>query len=163
MINLRKFYPLRVSEVPEMFRLILKRIAWMDEKGIRQWNVMDYEKAFPLEFYEALSRNEMVFGLREEAGTLVAAAVLTEADDNWSDDGLALYLHSFVTEVGSEAGGEFLRQAEDYARGIGKTYFRLDSAADNPGLARYYESQGFQAVGTCKDGAYTGILRQKQL
>lgn len=163
MTNSRRFYSLGVREVPEMLRLIAKRIAWMDEMGIRQWNVMDYEAAFPPELFEAFSREGMVFGLRENAGPLLAAGVLTEADENWPDAAPALYLHNFVTEVASGAGAEFLRGAEDYARKMGMDYLRLDSAADNAGLSRYYESHGFRPVGTCKDGPYEGILREKKL
>ena len=33
--------------VDEVFGLILRRIDWMDEKGIRQWNVTGYAEAYP--------------------------------------------------------------------------------------------------------------------
>ena len=29
-------------EVDEVFELIMARVRWMDEVGIRQWNVTDY-------------------------------------------------------------------------------------------------------------------------
>ena len=52
---------------------------------------------------------------------------------------------------------------EKYAVMQGKRYFRLDSAADNIALAKYYESHGFMPVGECQEGLYKGILRQKEL
>ena len=45
----------------------------------------------------------------------------------------------------------------------GKAYLRLDSAEDSAALAKYYESLGFVNVGTCQDGSYKGILREKKL
>ena len=89
---------------------------------------------------------------------------LKEQDDRWNDSEPALYLHNFVTRVEAPgAGSTFLRFAEEYALKKGKKYLRLDSAADNPSLARYYTSQGFVPAGTCTEGGYNGILRQKEL
>ena len=58
---------------------------------------------------------------------------------------------------------EFLRRAGEYAVSEGKAYLRLDSAEDSAALAKYYESLGFVNVGTCQDGSYKGILREKKL
>ncbi len=57
----------------------------------------------------------------------------------------------------------FLTEAEEYARKLGKNYMRLDSAAGNDRLAAYYERQGYLPQGTCVEGGYHGILRQKPL
>ena len=38
--------------VDEVFGLILRRIDWMDEKGIRQWNVTGYAEAYPKTHYQ---------------------------------------------------------------------------------------------------------------
>jgi hypothetical protein len=40
---------------------------------------------------------------------------------------------------------------------------RLDSAVGNKNLERFYASRGYVEAGTCKDGLYEGILRQKKL
>lgn len=35
-----------------MFSMILKRMEWMDEKGIQQWNAAKYDTIYPLSYYE---------------------------------------------------------------------------------------------------------------
>ena len=146
-----------------MFSMILKRMEWMDEKGIQQWNAAKYDTIYPLSYYEEKRLNGEVFVLvSKDTKELISAAVLKEQDDRWNDSEPALYLHNFVTRVEAPgAGSIFLRFAEEYALKKGKKYLRLDSAADNPSLARYYTSQGFVPAGTCTEGGYNGILRQK--
>lgn len=46
---------------------------------------------------------------------------------------------------------------------INKEYLRLDSSEDNEPLAKYYENLGFVPAGTCTDGPYKGIRREKKL
>ena len=158
------FRQLRESEAPEMFELIVQRIRWMDENGIRQWNVTKYDKAYPLSHYEeALHRGEG-YGVISQDGEIVCAARFIDEEECWEDKEPALYIHSFASKVGHPGAGAYLLQmAEEYARKLGKKYLRLDSAADNDALSRYYEKQGFMPCGTCEDGPYRGILRQKKL
>lgn len=158
----RKLHP---DEVPRMFQMILERIKWMDEKGIRQWNVTDYATAYPLDYYEEAQRMGEAFAVENtESHSISAAAILKEQDDRWESREEALYLHSFVSQIGEPgAGAAFLRLAVEYAKTQGKRYFRLDSAEDNTPLADYYASQGFLPVGKCSDGPYHGILREKKL
>ena len=132
-------------------------------KGIQQWNAAKYDTIYPLSYYEEKRLNGEVFVLvSKDTKELISAAVLKEQDDRWNDSEPALYLHNFVTRVEAPgAGSIFLRFAEEYALKKGKKYLRLDSAADNPSLARYYTSQGFVPAGTCTEGGYNGILRQK--
>ena len=60
-------------------------------------------------------------------------------------------------------GREMLAWAEDYARKQGKIFLRLDSQQANHALSRYYDSLGYSPEGTCVDGSYEGILREKAL
>lgn len=160
-----QFRRLSVQEAPQMFDLIVQRIRWMDEEGIRQWNETQYDKAYPLETKEAACQNGTAFGLVDDAGCIVCAAILLETDEYWPEDDInALYLHSFASRRDCPgAGAAFLRAAEDYARNLGKTHLRLDSQKDNEKLAQYYRSQGFMDMGECEDGPYRGTLRQKKL
>ena len=160
-----QFREITKSGVPQMFSMILKRMEWIDEKGIQQWNAAKYDTIYPLSYYEEKRLNGEVFVLvSKDTKELISAAVLKEQDDRWNDSEPALYLHNFVTRVEAPgAGSTFLRFAEEYALKKGKKYLRLDSAADNPSLARYYTSQGFVPAGTCTEGSYNGILRQKEL
>lgn len=159
------FREITKTEIPQMFSMILERMKWMDEKGIRQWNVTDYDKVFPQAYYEAKRQMGEVFVLAEINGNkIVCAAVLQEQDNYWPDCEKALYVHNFVSQIGERKVGEiFLRYVDEIARQRGKRCLRLDSAVDNQKLAEYYEAQGFIAVGKCEDGPYQGILRQKPL
>lgn len=152
-------------EIPEMFQLILDRIKWMDEQKIEQWNVTEYHKAYPQSYYEEQWKLGRLFILAEKSSNeLVCAAVLTERDGSWDDGAPAIYLHSFVSKVGERGVGSiFLSFVEEYALSNGKQYLRLDSARDNQGLGNYYGAHGFLPVGTCTDGPYRGVLRQKKL
>ena len=47
-----QFREITKSEVPQMFSMILKRMEWMDEKGIQQWNAAKYDKIYPFSYYE---------------------------------------------------------------------------------------------------------------
>ena len=51
------------DEIPEMFELILRRMEWMDLKGIKQWNVTEYDSVYPMEHYEELRRKGELFAL----------------------------------------------------------------------------------------------------
>ncbi len=160
----RKFIKLPPEKAPQMFDLVLERMKWMDEKGIEQWNVMGYDEVYPLSYYEQKCSEGRAFALEDKDGTILCAAVLLENDSRWSDDAPAIYVHNLVSKVGAgDAGAEFLRRAGEYALSINKKYLRLDSSEDNEPLARYYENLGFVPSGTCIDGPYKGIRREKKL
>ena len=160
------FRAIKDDELPLMFELIMSRVRWMDEVGIKQWNVTKYDEVYPLPYYESHAKDGEVFVLTEcEAGRMVCAAVLKREDDRWSCDGArAIYLHNFASALDAKGTGSiFLELAEEYAKTEGMEYFRLDSADDNAFLESYYTARGYEAVGTCVDGLYSGILRQKKL
>ncbi len=159
------FREIKKEEVPQMFSLICERMKWMDEMGIHQWNAANYDQIYPLSYYHERRLKGEAFVLAEkETGELISAGVLKEQDDRWNDKEPAIYLHNFVAKEGARgAGSIFLRFAEEYAAQKGKKYLRLDSAEDNASLERYYSSQGFVPAGTCTEGMYKGILRQKEL
>lgn len=154
---------IKEEEVQSVFSLILKRIEWMDQNNIQQWNVTDYTEVYPISYYEEKRKNGELFGLIED-GKVISAAVLLDEDERWNDSEPALYIHNFVSQTGIKgAGKRFLQEVEDYARTQGKKYLRLDSSRENEALAHYYESFGFKEAGTCTDGPYQGICRQKEI
>ena len=161
----RIFRKMTPEEVPQLFRLVQERIEWMNEKGIRQWNVLKYDEIYPLSYYQEEQRQGHLFALLDAAdGRVLSGGILRETDERWPDDVPALYLHSFVSKPGAPgAGAAFLSHVESLSRAMDKRCLRLDSACDNAPLGRYYESLGFAAVGECEDGPYRGTLRQKQL
>lgn len=160
------FRAIRHEELEEMFRLILSRMEWMDEVGIKQWNVTFYDEVYPVSYYdECYKKGEIYVLVNLENDQIFCAAALKEKDERWNEDGVsAFYLHHFVSKVGSKGVGSlYLELAEKFAKACGKEYFRLDSAVGNEPLERYYSSRGYRAVGECIDGLYEGILRQKKL
>ncbi|MDO4829558.1 MAG: hypothetical protein Q4B19_09290, partial [Clostridia bacterium] len=48
----------RPEEVDEVFSLYEKRVRWMDEKGIRQWNDTDYLNAYPADYYREMREKD---------------------------------------------------------------------------------------------------------
>lgn len=159
------FRKIRKEEISQMFRLVIQRMKWMDENGIKQWNVTKYDKAYPQSYYYKASEHGEVFVLEnEETGKIVCAAILKEHDEHWYDNKSAIYLHNFVSKIGEKGVGKiFLKYAEAYAVNKGKKYFRLDSTSDNSALTQYYESKVFLQISKCEEGLYKGILRQKSL
>ena len=51
------FREIKKDELDEALSIIRERIAWMDEVGIKQWNVTDYEEVYPLSYYEECRQN----------------------------------------------------------------------------------------------------------
>ena len=148
-----------------MFDIIIQRMKWMDEVGIKQWNVTKYDEVYPLSYYEEKRQAGQVFVIEKtETAKIVCGAVLKEHDERWNDDPPAIYLRNFATRLEEKGIGLlFMKYAEEYAISLGKEFFRLDSATDNISLAKYYEKLGFLPVGSCIDGEYIGTLRQKKL
>ncbi len=153
-------------ELEEMFALILSRMRWMDEVGIKQWNVTYYDEVYPLSYYEECRKKGEIYVLSDiESGDILCVAALKSEDERWENDGVpAYYLHHFASRTDRKGiGSIYLQLAEQFATEQGKVYFRLDSAVCNMPLERYYSSRGYKAAGKCVDGLYEGILRQKKL
>ena len=153
------------DEIDSVFTLYKKRVAWMDEAGIRQWNVTDYLGAYPKSYYEEQLHNDNLFVLREDC-QIIGAVVLLQNDDRWSDKAKAsaYYIHNLVTEPAYKGAGKIiLEEAAKLALCNNKQYIRLDCAVDNRFLNEYYESLGYHFAGNCEDGPYKGNRREKVL
>jgi len=153
------------QEIPAVFALIMRRVAWMDTVGIRQWNTTKYDQRYPLDYYERRRQMDELFVLEDkQSGKILSVGALFHDDERWPDPESAYYLHHLAADLGAKgAGSVFLQLAEDYTASQGKQYLRLDSAVDNPVLEEYYTSRGYREAGRCVDGLYEGILRQKKL
>lgn len=163
------FRPIEKEEIPVMFDIIQERVAWMDEVGIKQWNVTNYAEVYPLEYFEHHRKNGEVFVLTEKNREIVACAVLKKEDDRWEHipdykTVKAIYLHNFAVRLDKKGTGKiFLGKAEEYAARNGYECFRLDSADDNKKLEAYYTEKGYISKGMCVDRLYKGTLREKKL
>lgn len=165
MENRYRFRKAYKRDVPAVFQLIMRRVAWMDQVGIRQWNTTKYDERYPMDYYEQRRQRGELFVLEDTVtGDLVCVGALFHCDDRWPEPESAYYLHHFASEVSAKgAGSIFLQQAENYTASQGKDYLRLDSAVGNQALEQYYTSRGYTEAGHCVDGLYAGILRQKKL
>ena len=153
------------EEIPAVFALIMRRVAWMDTVGIRQWNVTKYDQRYPLHYYEMRRQKDELFVLTEkETGKLLSVGALLHEDERWPDQASAYYLHHLASDPEAKGTGSvFLEMAEAYTAREGKMYMRLDSAIGNKNLENYYASRGYREAGFCKDGLYEGVLREKKL
>ena len=157
--------PAREEDVPAIMELLQRRIDWMDEKGLYQWNKTGYLTCYPPEHFRRLIREEVVLAARE-GGRLTGIMALLSRDPRWpnGDDGLAYYVHHLATDPACPGlGKKMLSYAEHYARRQGRPFLRLDSQKVNDALSRYYEALGYFSAGECVDGAYVGILREKSV
>ena len=97
---------------------------------------------------------------------IVSAIVLLEKDERWKEDNKcsAYYLHNFVTDIQIKGiGKRMLEFVEKLAIKNKKTKLRLDCAENNEFLNNYYEKAGYNIVGKCTEGLYTGNKREKNL
>lgn len=155
------------KDLPHIHTLIDRRIRWMDQMGIQQWNVTDYQTVYPEEHYiEQMKQNHLYVLKRCSDASVVAAAVLYDTDPRWPDteEIPAYYVHHFVADLQEKGAGEILlRHLEEIALQHGKPVLRLDCPSDSPRLNLYYHRKGYVHCGTCVDGKYRGNLKEKQL
>lgn len=160
-----RFRPARETEIPAIFDLYVRRVAWMDEVDIHQWNETDYLSAYPEAYYREELQNGKLFVLEDETGTLCGAVVLLQEDERWEEpERNAFYVHNLVTDRNQKGAGKtILRETEKLARERGLQAVRLDCAVENEALNAWYEAQGYLPMGTCADGPYLGRLREKRI
>ena len=90
--------PASSEEAPALFELILRRIAWMEKRGIRQWDRAVYLAYYPLSYFIERARNGELYGLWGPDGSPRVMAVLLERDSRWPDGGNALYVHNLAAD-----------------------------------------------------------------
>lgn len=157
----------READIPGIFALYEKRIAWMEAKGLHQWNATDYLTVYPQSYFRRQAAAGRLYGAEDrETGAILGAVVLLSQDDRWADRAgdPAYYVHNLVTDAAAPGLGCWMLGAiEALARKDGKAAIRLDCAVDNRALNDYYASHGYREAGYCADGAYQGIRREKRL
>ena len=86
----------RASETEDVFALYADRIQWMNENGIRQWNMTDYLQAYPKSYYQRQQREGRLYVLKQN-GRIAGAAVLIgwfvhmmALQTSWKNDRLRL-------------------------------------------------------------------------
>ena len=81
----------------------------------------------------------------------------------WNDTDYLGCIRRTTMRICSGAGKAILREAEKLAKVRGMEAIRLDCAEGNARLNAWYEAQGYFLRGTCTDGPYHGLLREKLL
>lgn len=156
----------RTEELEEIYGLYEARIHWMDENGVRQWNVTGYLELYPISYFEMQQKADRLYVLKDGNDKISGAVVLLEEDARWADRLFeeAFYVHNLVTAPGAKgAGRKMLVEAERIAREKNKEFLRLDCDVDSEFLNSYYGRQGFELAGNCEEGMYKGNRRQKRL
>ena len=156
--------PADPGDAEGLFALREAAARWLVGRGIRQW--------LPGEVDLRTVREQIDAGewfLHRRAGRVPVALRFL-----WSDPAFcgqrpdhAAYVHGLMIDrrhAGEGLGAAALRWAEKRARGAGRTFLRLDHAADNPGLARYYRELGLHERGTRQFEAWGPVtLVEKEL
>ena len=161
MENKLNFRKAKLEDIDRILELICQRIDWMDKNNIDQWNNTEYLEVYPKSYF---MQNIDYFFVSENNKKIVAATALYKNDYRWETSAKALYVHHLVADLKCKgAGKQLLQYSENYAKENGFNFMRLDSAVGNIKLEKFYTDQGYKEVGTCIDGNYYGILREKQL
>ena len=160
-----EFVRATVGDAPAAFRLVCDRVAWMDARGISQWNTTGYTESYPEAYFRARAAAGELFGMAD-GGRLVGVVVVLGSDPRWDGQPrrTALYVHNLATDwrvggVGRALVGCVVRLAGE--RGVSAV--RLDCAATSTFLRGYYASLGFVRVGAVRDGAYAGVLMERDV
>ncbi|MEV4126261.1 GNAT family N-acetyltransferase [Nocardia sp. NPDC049707] len=120
---------------------------WMIDNGIGQWLPGEYPA---VTMAEEAGRGEW-FVWRKSPEILTAAVRLVWRDPEFwgADQTPAGYIHGLMVAPefrGNDLGVRILRFCADHTRANGIALQRLDAAADNPVLRKYYTTHGFTEV-----------------
>ena len=149
------------KDIEAIRALIQKRIEWMDQVGIHQWNETEYLDVYDIPYFK---RNISYFYLAMQKDELVGVAALYEEDERWPDHKPAIYVHHLTSITnGKGIGRQLLAYAEEIAREKGFDRIRLDSDKDNKVLESFYTQMGYVELDGFVDGLYCGIRREKYL
>lgn len=134
-----------IADVPAAQALLAEARRWLADRSIDQW-----QDPVPDHVIEADVHRGGLFVVRTDDGLAGMLAVARSDEDTWgSASANALYVHRLVVAHryrGAQLGPKLLRWARAYASNRGLEWLRLDCAADNPGLRRFYERDGFAYV-----------------
>lgn len=153
------------TDIDEILMLIEKRIEWMNENNIDQWNKTNYLECYPKEYFEEMVSEGQLYVIKDgKFGSIIGSVTLLEQDKRWNDSSQSYYIHNLVsdTEV-SDIGVTIINFCEQIAIKNDKNKIRLDCQASNYKLNEYYAKLGFEYIGSVQDDNYTGNKREKKL
>lgn len=155
------FRQAKKEDVTGIRALIQKRIDWMDQVGIHQWNETKYLEYYDTAYFE---NNISYFYVAMENDEMVGVVALYEEDERWPDKKPAIYVHHLTSMTnGKGIGKQLLDFSEEVAREKGFDLIRLDSDINNKVLEKFYTGMGYVELDTFIEGLYQGIRREKYL
>jgi len=131
----------------DRFSSILREAAyWLKSEGKAMWGD---DQVSPQGLLNHYAVREMYIGYVN--GEAAAAVILQEEDRLFWPDAKtdSLFIHKLcVRRKYAKTGlsAKMIEWAKGQAKARGKTYIRLDCAADRPKLCAFYEDQGFRKV-----------------
>lgn len=146
------FRPAQPHEIIIVLQLLKEAALWLQKKQVDHWqDWVDPPLAFVQWIQQGFQNGE--FYLVYQQSELIGCFRLQWEDDTfWGRrNEPAGYLHSFTTVrrlAGQRWGERILALIEAHCQAAGKEYLRLDCRSQVTDLCRYYESNGFQKVGT---------------
>lgn len=133
------------TDVAAAQELIAEARRWLAERSIDQW-----QDPIPDRVLEEDVQRGNLFVVRADDGLAGMLAVARSDEDTWGPSSArALYVHRLAVAQryrGAQLGPKLLRWAQAHAADQGMDRLRLDCAASNPGLRRFYERDGFTYV-----------------
>jgi len=147
------------GDVPAAQGLIEGARRWLRSRQIDQW-----QDPVPDAVLRADATSGRLFVVRQNSD-VVAMVSLSESDSEiWGEvPGRAVYVHRLAVagaHRGARLGQRLLAWVDEEAAARDAEIVRLDCAADNPGLRRFYERQGFQHI---RDVTVTALDGSRQL
>ncbi|MFI7002525.1 GNAT family N-acetyltransferase [Nocardia sp. NPDC050175] len=157
------------DDAEDIAKLRDRLARWMVDNGINQWTPGEYPASVVA---EEVTRGEW-FVWRDETRSLIAVVRVVWRDPEFwgADDAEAGYIHGLMVAPewrGHDLGGRIIQFCTDYTLANGITRQRLDTAANNPVLRKYYTAQGFTELREAPlppqfRGTTTVVLMEKML
>lgn len=155
-----------IKDVDEIYLLIKKRIEWMNDNKIKQWNKTNYLSSYPKEYFEEKVTSGQLYVMKDKSSDkVVGAVVLLEEDERWgTDSSNSYYIHNLVSDTEfSGVGRDIIQSCEKIAIKQGKDRIRLDCQATNSKINNFYNELGYKYVENFQEGTYVGNKREKSL
>ena len=95
------FEQAQINNIPEAYSIIEKRVQWMENKGIRQWNTTDYLNTYPLAYFEAHQKAGNLYIAKDAVSDKVLGLmVLMPHDTRWEgyEESDSYFVHNFATD-----------------------------------------------------------------
>jgi len=137
--------PAQPSQAVIVSSVLTEAADWVASRGKRLWHATHISLEAVTPDVEA-GMYQIAWMGGDAAGVV---KLQMEDPDFWPDmaNGEAVYLHRLAVRrryAGGEVSNALLHRMVSIAGELGRTYVRLDCAADRPALRRFYEAFGFR-------------------